>query len=166
MARTNEKARTEEAMDNQRFDRIATTLANTHNQTQTRRGVLRLLTGAALGAAGISLLGSEETGARRRKRRKGGKGTGGTGSGGGGHLPAGAFCKHDEQCAPEKTNRICEVAVNASNSDRTCCGAQGAVCGGYNDDFDAQAPYCCVGYECVVGSGQTKGVCQKLADEI
>ena len=140
-------------MDSKHFDRIATTLAD----TQTRRGLLRLLTGAALGAAGVSLLGSEETGARRRKGRKGGSG---------GQLPAGAFCKNDQQCAPEKTNRICEVAVNASNSDRTCCGGQGAVCGGYNDDFDAQAPFCCVGYECHVGPGKTKGVCQKLPDDI
>ena len=144
-------------MDSKHFDRIATTLSD----TQTRRGLLRLLGSAALGAAGVSILGSEETGARRRKRRKSE-----TGSGGGGPLPAGAFCKNDQQCAPEKTNRICEVAVNASNSDRTCCGGQGATCGGYNEDFDAQAPYCCVGYECQVGPGKTKGVCQKLPDDV
>lgn len=143
-------------MDSQRFDRIATTLADT--QTQTRRGLLRLLTGAALGATGLSLLGTSGTDARRRRRRKGDKG-------GQGHLPAGALCKRDEQCAPEKTNRICEVAVNAGNSDRTCCGAQGAICGGYNEDLDAQAPHCCVGYECVVAPGQTKGVCKRLPEE-
>lgn len=147
-------------MDTRRFDRIATTLADSH----TRRGMLRLLTGAALGAAGISALGSAETGARRRKRRKGSKSNSGEG-GGNGYLPAGAFCKHDDQCGFEKTYRICEVAVNASNSDRTCCGAQNAVCGGYNEDFDAQAPYCCVGYECYVSPGQTKGVCKKLPEE-
>jgi hypothetical protein len=166
MARTTETTRTEEAMDSQRFDRIATTLADTQTQTEThsRRGVLRLLTGAALGATGLSLVAPDEGAAKRRKRRKSSKvGSGGTGNG---HLPAGAFCKHDDQCAPEKTNRICEVAVNASNSDRTCCGAQGAVCGGYNEDLDAQAPYCCVGYECVVARGQTKGVCQRLPEEV
>ncbi len=158
MARTNETL-VEDLMDSKHFDRIASTLADTQN----RRGLLRMLTGAALGAAGVSLLGSENIGARRRKRRKTGTGSGG--SGGGGHLPAGAFCKNDQQCAPEKTLRICEVAVNASNSDRTCCGGQGAVCGGYNEDFDAQAPYCCVGYECQVAPGKTKGVCQKLPDD-
>jgi hypothetical protein len=50
-------------METTRFDAIATTLA----ETSTRRGALRFLAAAALGAGSLALLGQDEGEARRRR---------------------------------------------------------------------------------------------------
>jgi hypothetical protein len=118
-------------MDSQRFDAITSTLG----QTPTRRGMVRLLGLAALSATGLGLLVADDSSARRRKKR-GGKGSARC-------LKSGDLCETDGQCCG--TDLICEVPTNASNSDTRCCGAQGATCGGVNEDGDAQPPFCCIG---------------------
>ena|SRR5215208_2062365 len=49
-----------------RFDKITSSLA----QTQTRRGVLRLLATAALGAGGLTALGHDASQAKKKGKRK------------------------------------------------------------------------------------------------
>jgi hypothetical protein len=118
-------------MHSQRFDAITSTVG----QTPTRRGLVRLLGLAALSASGLGLLVADDSRARRRKKR-GGKGNTRC-------LKSGDLCETDGQCCGD--NQICEVPTNASNSDTRCCGAQGATCGGVNEDGDAQPPFCCIG---------------------
>jgi hypothetical protein len=68
-------------METSRFDTITSTVA----QTGSRRGALRLLATAALGAGGLTLLGRTGTAAKKKSKGKG-KGTGnGTGKGNGTH---------------------------------------------------------------------------------
>jgi hypothetical protein len=64
-------------MDTQRFDRLTSTLV----ETRTRRGTLRLLAAAALGAGGLTVLGRGESEARKRRKSKknGSGGSGGSG---------------------------------------------------------------------------------------
>ncbi|MFN8663457.1 MAG: hypothetical protein U0075_16320 [Thermomicrobiales bacterium] len=128
-------------MDTQRFDDIATTLASVHN----RRGVLQILGAAAVSIGGLGLLAVDEGDARRRKGRGKGKGKGKGGKKNDRCFRAGDSCSFDDQCCPKTTNRICDVPHGASNSDKACCGGQGAVCGGVNEDGDAIGPFCCVG---------------------
>ncbi len=123
-------------MDTQRFDHITTTLAGGH----TRRGVLRIIGATAFSIGGIGLLAVDEGEARRRKRK--GKGKGGKNDR---CFKPGDSCSFDDQCCPKTANRICDVPHGASNSDKECCGGQGAVCGGVNEDGDAIGPFCCVG---------------------
>lgn len=52
------------------------------------------------------------------------------------------------------------MAVNAGNSDKTCCGGYGAYSGAPTEDGDDTAPFCAVGYACVAG------VCQPVSEEI
>ena len=122
-------------MDTTTFDTLSRSVAT----SLTRRSALRgLVASAAAAVAGGMLLGSEDVSAKRR----GGKG----GKGGKGNercLKSGDLCETDTQCCG--TNQICEVPTNASNSDTRCCGASGAVCGGVNEDGDAQPPFCCIG---------------------
>ncbi len=118
-------------MDGTRFDTVARRLASGMNRREVLRGlvagaVAALSGGAALGAASAQ----EDDLARRRCKR------------------AGAPCTSNRQCCPKKTNRICAVQRNAGNSDETCCGAEGARCGGKNQIGDDLKPYCCVGFEC------------------
>jgi hypothetical protein len=130
--------REDTTMDTTRFDQLSTSLA----RTRGRRDMVRLLGVAVLGGAGLHLLHADESEARKRHKKKGdGKGNGGTGD----VLPSGALCDNDNQCATSQNHRICEVPQNASNSDKRCCGASGAVCGGVNEDGDAQPPFCCIG---------------------
>lgn len=117
-------------MDRQHFDTLAASFA----QTQSRRHTFRLLGAALVGTSGLGLLVHEDSRARRRK--KGGKTATRC-------LKSGDLCDTDKQCCGN--NQICEVPTNASNSDTRCCGAEGAVCGGVNDDGDAQPPFCCIG---------------------
>ena len=63
-------------------------------------------------------------------------------------LLADAFCQNSSQCCPSQSQRICDVAVNASNSDRTCCGITNASCGAPNADGDDTAPFCCHNFTC------------------
>jgi len=119
-------------MDTTTFDTISRSVAT----SLTRRSALRgLVASAAAAVAGGVLLSAEDTSARRKKG-KGGKGNARC-------LKSGDLCETDGQCCG--TNQICEVPTNASNSDTRCCGASGAVCGGVNEDGDAQPPFCCIG---------------------
>jgi hypothetical protein len=123
-------------MDNTKFD----TVARLFGSGMTRREALRgLFAGAAVATAGGALLRSEDASAKRRKKGK--KGRTQTGS----FLPSGALCQSDSQCNFQQDHQICEVPQNASNSDHRCCGAQGAVCGGVNEDGDFIGPLCCIG---------------------
>src|SRR3954471_12283127 len=110
----------------------------------TRRSALRgfVASAAAVLAAG-AVLHAEPASAKRRKKGKKGQ-TGQTGQTGQ-FLPSGALCQSDAQCNFQQDHQICEVPQNASNSDHRCCGAQGAVCGGVNEDGDAIGPLCCIG---------------------
>jgi hypothetical protein len=119
-------------MDSQRFDAITTTLT----QMPTRRGALRLLGMAAFSASGLGLLLPEGSDARRRKKKHRGKTSTRC-------LKSGDLCDTDKQCCQD--GLICDVPQNASNSDTRCCGAEGATCGGVNEDGDAQPPFCCIG---------------------
>jgi hypothetical protein len=119
-------------MDSTTFDSIA----RTFGRTATRRTAVRgLFAGAVALVGGTTMLEAEA------KRRKTGKGRG---KGQGQFLPTGALCQSDGQCNPND-KQICEVPQNASNSDHRCCGAQGAVCGGVNEDGDFIGPLCCIG---------------------
>jgi hypothetical protein len=119
-------------VDSQHFDQFATTFS----QPETRRSAFRLLGAAAVGALGVTLLGANGSDARRRKHKKHGKGSVRC-------LKSGDLCDSDKQCCQD--GLICEVPQNASNSDTRCCGAEGATCGGVNEDGDAQPPFCCIG---------------------
>jgi hypothetical protein len=130
-------------MDSTTFDG----LARTFGSTSTRRSAVRgLFAGAVALVGGTAVL---EADAKRRKK----KGKGGTTRG---TLANGQFCQTSTQC--RDTNNICEVASNASNSDRTCCGAAGAICGPKNGDGDDTAPFCCAGFSC------TNGTCQPVPE--
>jgi hypothetical protein len=125
-------------MDTQRFDQITTTLVSIHN----RRGILQIIGATALSVGGIGVVAVDEGNARRKKRKNKGKGKGKNNDR---CFRAGDSCSFDDQCCTNTTKRICDVPHGASNSDRECCGGQGAVCGGVNDDGDAIGPFCCVG---------------------
>jgi hypothetical protein len=127
-------------MDSTTFDGITRNLGS----TLTRRSALRgFVASAAAIVAGGALLHAEDASAKRRKKGKKGQSgqTGQTGT----FLPSGALCQSDSQCNFQQDRQICEVPQNASNSDHRCCGAQGAVCGGVNEDGDAIGPLCCIG---------------------
>ena len=126
-------------MDTQRFDQITTTLVSIHN----RRGIMQVIGATALSIGGIGVLAVDEGDARRKKRKNKNKGKGGKNNER--CFKAGDSCSFDDQCCTKTTNRICDVPHGASNSDKECCGGQGAVCGGVNDDGDALGPFCCVG---------------------
>jgi hypothetical protein len=133
-------------MDSTKFDAVARTFGT----GLTRRSALRgLVAGAVAVVGGATVL--EADAKRRRKKGKGGNQQRGT-------LANGQFCQTSAQC--RDANNICEVASNASNSDRTCCGAAGATCGAPNGDGDATAPFCCAGFSC------TAGTCQPVPDDI
>ena len=102
-------------MEIERFDAITSTFAETHS----RRGALRLLGLAALGASGLSLLGQQEGEAkkkRRGKRKKGGSRQSGGSSGG--------------TVSGSRQDR-CGGPVGICNADPTPCGttADGKICG-------------------------------------
>ena len=124
-------------MDSTTFDAIARTFGS----TSTRRTAVRgLVAGAVALVGGATMLEAE---AKRRKGGKGRKGRQTTQPGD--FLPTGALCQSDSQCNFQQDHQICEVPQNASNSDHRCCGAQGAVCGGVNEDGDFIGPLCCIG---------------------
>src|SRR3954451_5362902 len=139
-------------MDSTTFDGIARTLSNTSPRRSALRG---LFAAAAATVAGGALLRADDASAKRRRKKTRAGGQTQT-------LPIGARCQSSSQC-PE--SYICEVAVNASNSDRTCCGAQGAGCGAKNEDGDDTAPFCCVGFACVFHNGNGSWTCEAVPDE-
>ncbi len=133
------------------FDGLTRSLSS----TLTRRSALRgLVASAAAVVAGGALLSADDAAAKRRRRRKGKKGTQQTK-----RRQPGAFCDSSSQCQTDQ-GYICEVPVNAGNSDKTCSGGPGAVCGPKNDDLDDTAPFCAVGHECV------NGFCQVVPEEL
>ena len=134
-------------METQTFDGIARTLSS----TSTRRSAVRgLVAGALAAVAGGALLHADDAAAKRR-RRKNKKTTQGR--------KPGEFCDSTSQCQTSK-GYICAVAVNAGNSDKTCSGGQGAVCGPKTEDLDDTAPFCAAGFSCV------NQVCQAVPEEI
>ena len=143
-----------EAMDGSTFDRLVRHIG----ENGSRRGLLRsafAATVAGFGAA--SVLGTEDAeaaksckkkckklnskAARKRCRKKCNKKEN--------CFAADAPCTDSAQCCPEKTNRVCNVQRNAGNSDRTCCGSTGAVCGPPDGAGDDTPPFCCAGFNCV-----------------
>src|SRR5262245_14239666 len=137
-------------MDSTTFDGITRTLSS----STTRRSALHgFFAAAAAAIAGGALLSADDASARRR-HRKNRRGGGQTGT-----LLPGERCEHSSQCL---SDYICKVAVNASNSDRTCCGAQGAGCGAKNDDGDFTAPFCCVGFACVYHDSDSTWTCEAV----
>ena len=138
-------------METTTFDGIARTFGS----TLTRRSALRgLVAGALAAVAGGAVLSTDAAAAKRRRRRKGKQGTQQTK-----RRQPGAFCDSSSQCQTDK-GYICEVAVNAGNSDTTCSGGPGAVCGPKTEDEDDTAPFCAVGHECV------NGYCQVVPEEL
>ena len=144
-------------METTTFDGIARSLSS----STTRRSALRgLFAGAMAAVAGSALLHADDASAKRRRRRKKNKnGNNRNQQSNGNRRQPGAFCDSSSQCQTDK-GYICAVAVNAGNSDRTCAGGPGAVCGPKNDDLDDTAPFCAVGHECV------NAVCQAVPEEI
>jgi hypothetical protein len=143
-------------METTTFDGIARSLGS----SITRRSALRgLFAGAMAAVAGGALLHADDASAKRRRRKKNKKGRNGNQQSNSNRRQPGAFCDSSAQCQTDK-GYICEVAVNAGNSDKTCSGGPGAVCGPKNEDLDDTAPFCAVGHECV------NGVCQATPEEI
>ena len=141
-------------METIKFDGIARTLGS----SITRRSALRgLFAGAMAAVAGGALLHADDASAKRR-RRKNKKNKKGNQPSNSQRRQPGAFCDSSSQCQTDK-GYICAVAVNAGNSDKTCAGGPGAVCGPKTEDLDDTAPFCAVGHECV------NGVCQATPEE-
>ena len=140
-----------DAVDDSRFDAL-TRLIGT---TRSRRDALRSALGAtALGISGVSLLPAADTeaknkGRRRRKNKKKQQ-----------CYDAGDSCTNSAQCCPDTTRRICEVQSGAGNSDKTCCGGNGAFCGGRDENEDALPPFCCQNFAC----NKVLLVCQSVPD--
>ena len=134
-------------METTTFDGIARSLSS----SITRRSALRgIFAGAMAAVAGSALLQAEDASAKRRRRKKGKKGQQQAASK---RRNPGAFCDSSAQCQTDK-GYICDVAVNAGNSDKTCSGGPGAVCGPKTEDEDDTAPFCAVGHACVNGTCQ------------
>jgi hypothetical protein len=143
-------------METTTFDGIARSLSS----STTRRSALRgLFAGAMAAVAGSALLHADDVSAKRRRRKKNKKGNNRNQQSNGNRRQPGAFCDSSAQCQTDK-GYICAVAVNAGNSDKTCSGGPGAVCGPKTEDLDDTAPFCAVGHECV------NSVCQAVPEEI
>jgi len=112
-----------------RFDVVAKRLAAGLTRRDAVRGWLAAAAAATVGGVGL------EAEARRKPRRCKPK-------------KAGALCKSSRECCPKKTKRICKQPLDSGNSDKVCCGGQGATCGGANEDGDNLAPKCCMGFRC------------------
>ena len=170
-------------MDSTRFDGLTRTLTSALDRRTAVRGLFAGALAAALGGTALEV----DAKRRRRKRRKKKNQTGaqeqpgsGTGAGGGNQDSAGGgnqnsdtgsggsqtrspgdFCQYHQQC-PHKY--LCDAAVNASNSDTTCCGAYDAPCGAPNEDGDDTSPYCCAGYYCAGLRGGSHRVCLPISE--
>lgn len=96
-----------------------------------RRVLQRLAAGSAVLAIGSQGLVADAKKRRRCKPKK-----------------AGALCQRTSECCPKKTKRICKQPLDSGNSDKVCCGGEGAKCGGANEDGDNLKPKCCMGFVC------------------
>jgi hypothetical protein len=129
-------------MDSEKFANLTRGLSD----GLTRRSALGAMVVGALAAVGGGAI--QETTAKRRRGKRKNKS----------RRPVhfrkpGEFCDNNSQCNFSK-HYVCEVAFNASNSDKTCCGATGAVCGPPDGNGDATAPFCCAGFDCISGTCQ------------
>lgn len=117
-------------MDGSSFDRLARLAAF----GSSRRNLIKA---ALIPAAVVAVpaLGVEEAGAKKKKCLKSGQFCGRFANG-----------KTKKCCTKQKL--ACKVALNASNSDTTCCGISGSTCGGSNQDLDDIKPFCCIGFVC------------------
>ena len=163
-----------DTMDGSRFD----TLVRLISEDASRRGLLRstlAATFAGLGAA--SLFGRDDAEAKsckakckkknsKKAKRKCKKKCKKQDQNDKGQKPSGALCDNTSECA--EPNNICAQPLNAGDSDKKCCGATGAVCGGDNIDFDDIRPFCCQGFKCSTdGQGtSTPGTCQPVNNSI
>jgi hypothetical protein len=142
-------------MDGSRFDKLTQLVGG----ISTRRIALQSLLGgtaaSAIAVVGLKATTGESAAKKHKKKKCKCK-----------PLDADAPCSSNKQCCTNDTNRACAVAVNASNSDTTCCGALNAECGGHNEDDDDVAPFCCAGFDCNAIDPGVKGTCQPVSDEI
>ena len=139
-------------METTTFEGIARSLGSSITRRRALRG---LFAGAAAAVSGAAVLEAEaKRGKRRKKNKRPNQNQNQNRT-----LPPGAFCESDAQCDASR-GYICAVAVNAGNSDRTCSGATGAVCGLPNADGDDTASFCAAGFDCVAG------ICQRVPDDI
>ena len=127
-------------METTRFDEITSTLA----ETSTRRSALRFLAAAAFGVGAMTVLGGEESSARRRGGKKGGH-KGGHGGGGGAAksaeeicVPGRDTCASGLQCGTPTTRHTCSDTVQGI--DHWCCLPAGSIC---HTECD-----CCGNYYC------------------
>ncbi len=151
-------------MDSTHFERLTRLVS----AGSSRRGFLKGLLAPAAAAALVAVpLLAEDADAKKKRRRRHHRNHDNDGNGGNDVcLADGALCgefadDRDASCCTKKTGRICAQALNASNSDTTCCGGEGATCGGDNEDLDDVRPYCCQGFVCStdgLGTGQ-RGTC-------
>lgn len=142
-------------MDGSMFDAVARRLGDGLSRRQALRGlaagaVASLLTGGAVAEAA-------EGEAKRCKPKRNG-----------------SPCKKSSECCPKKTKNFCAVDRNAGNSDKTCCGKEGAKCGGGNEDGDDRKPTCCADFVCSTNKldpddpdfePNKPGVCERVPDE-
>jgi hypothetical protein len=139
-------------MDGSAFD-IVTRLAG---RASTRRLALRSAIGgsvaSAVAAIGIASHAGEAEAKKKKKKKK--------------KCPVceplldNAPCTTNLQCCTNETNRACAVPENAGNSDKKCCGATGAPCGGSNG-LNTIAPFCCADFQCSSLTA-TPGTCQPV----
>jgi hypothetical protein len=133
-------------MDGLTFDKLSQTIAH----ASTRRSALGALIATGLGGAALSSADAKGKGKKKRKRKC--------------KKVEGKPCTSDKTCCKGKTNNICAVPVNGSNSDTFCCGGASAKCGGINGDGDAVAPFCCNGFACNALVPGVTGTCQPVPD--
>ena len=150
-------------MDTERFDRLASTFA----ESRTRRGVLHILAAATLGAGGLTFLSMSNTDARkRRKSKKKGSDQDGHGSGGGRGIPR-------DQCpVSAKTNAPvcgwepggdcdCHLAIEGNNF----CGGFLTTCTGLQSCTSTQDCRDTVGFHFVCQAANGGGCGQVCVPE-
>jgi hypothetical protein len=135
-------------MDESRFDRLAQLIGSIGTRRDALRSALTAVAAPATAAVGLGAMTSESTAKKKKKKCKCKP------------LDADAPCSSNKQCCTNQTNRACAVAENASNSDTTCCGALNGECGGFDNEDNTVAPFCCANYECNATVPGVKGTCQ------
>ena len=130
-------------MDGKCFDSLSQQIAG----ARTRRSALGALVAAGIGGAALVSDASAKGKGKKKRKRKCKK-------------VEGKPCTTSKTCCTGKTNNVCAVPVNGSNSDTFCCGGQNAKCGGINVDLDAVAPFCCNGFACNALVPGVSGTCQ------
>src|SRR5215211_926126 len=94
-------------METSRFD----TFTSTVGQTQTRRSAFRFLAAAALGAGSLTLLGHEQSQAKKKGGKKGGKGHGTT-TGTGTTTTTGTIPTSSTTSSPLALRQICTLGAS------------------------------------------------------